>query len=77
MPEETPTARTIRLIQEEERERCAKIAEGARYTDPPGTIAIPNFIIWQPHQLLKSLIMYRHPPICFSVLEKSGQRPRP
>lgn len=25
--QETPTARTIRLIQEEERERCAKIVE--------------------------------------------------
>lgn len=27
MTDETPTARAIRLIQEEERERCAKIAE--------------------------------------------------
>jgi hypothetical protein len=27
MSEETPTAHTIRLIQEEERERCAKICD--------------------------------------------------
>jgi hypothetical protein len=35
MSEETPTARTIRLIQEEERERCAKIAEdlGKKYNE--------------------------------------------